>query len=409
MTVQDGTRTIYLDHNATTPLLPEVREAMLPWLGERFGNPSSGHGFGTEARRAVERAREQVAELLGASPDEIVFTGSGTEANNLALRGLAEGRSERGGRIILSALEHPSVAACGAWLVQRGPLVGKPAIPARCSGGQMCLVLQGAWELVVLPADGDGRVAPAALRAALDRKAFVLSVMHAQNEVGTLEPVRELADLAHENGLLVHTDAAQSAGKLPTRVGELGVDMLTIAGHKLYAPQGVGALYVRRGVELAPVLVGAGHERGLRPGTENVAGLVGLGTACDVARRTMLDEGTRQRLLRDLLFDLLRQDIPGIRRNGHPTERLPNTLNVSFPGVRGASVLEGAPEVAATTGSACHAGDEAPSAVLTAMGVPAEVARGAVRLSLGRGTTEPDVERAAEALLRSWRAAREAT
>jgi cysteine desulfurase len=394
--------TIYLDHNATTPLLPAVREAMLPWLGERFGNPSSRHGFGTAAKHAVERAREQVAELLGASPDEIVFTGGGTEANNLAIRGYAEARPDRGGRIVLSALEHPSVTACAAWLVERGPLVGKPAIPANCSGGQSCLVLQGTWKLDVLPADEDGRVSSAALRAAIERKTVLVSVMHAQNEVGTIQPIRELADIARGKGVVMHTDAAQSVGKIPTRVGDLGVDLLTVAGHKLHAPQGVGALYVRRGITLAPVLVGASHERGRRPGTENVAGLVGLGAACEIARKTMAAEAERQRGLRDLLFDLLREGIPGVRRNGHPTERLPNTLNVSFPKTRGSAVLAAAPEVAASVGSACHEGVDAPSVVLTAMGLSAEVALGAVRLSLGRGTTEADVERAAAVLIAGW-------
>lgn len=404
----EGLEAIYLDHNATTPVLPEVVEAMLPYLRERFGNPSSGHAFGVEARRAVERAREQVAELLGAEPDEIVLTGGGTEANNLALRGYVEARAERGGRIVTSAVEHPSVARCAEWLVGRGPLVGEPAIPTRCAGGRLCLVLGGAWELTAVPVDGSGRVDPAAVREAMDRRTVVASVMHAQNEVGTIQPIREIADAAHERGIVVHTDAAQSVGKVPTRVGELDVDLLTIAGHKLYAPKGVGALYVRRGLALAPVLLGAGHERGLRPGTENVAGIVGLGAACAIARRTMDAAAARQRVLRDRLWEMLAAGVPGLRLNGHPTDRLPNTLNVGFPGVRGAVVLAGAPEVAATTGSACHEGSEMPSAVLTAMGLPAAVALGAVRLSLGRSTTEADLTRAAGALVAAWRRAAQA-
>jgi len=398
---------VYLDCNASTPVLPEVREAMLPWLGERFGNASSAHPYGAEAKRAVEQAREQVAELLGATADEIVFTSGGTEANNLAIRGYAEGRADRGGRFVISAVEHPSVARCAAWLVQRGPLVAEPAIPANCSGGQACLVLQGTWEVAVLPVDHDGRVQLEALRQALDRRTVLVSVMHAQNEVGTIQPIREIAALAREQGVVVHTDAAQSVGKIPTRVPELGVDLLTIAGHKLYAPQGVGALYVRRGITLAPVLVGAGHERGLRPGTENVAGIVGLGTACALARKTMEEEATRQRALRDLLWDVLRQGVPNLRRNGHPTERLPNTLNVSFPDAKGSAVLANAPDVAASTGSACHEGAETPSAVLGAMGVPPLLALGAVRLTLGRQTREEDVERAAAALIEGWSRASE--
>jgi len=232
--------------------------------------------------------------------------------------------------------------------------------------------------------------------------------MHAQNEVGTIQPIRELADIAREKGVAMHTDAAQSVGKIPARVGDLGVDLLTVAGHKLYAPQGVGALYVRRGVTLAPVLVGASHERGRRPGTENVAGLVGFGVACEIARQTMAAEAERQRGLRELLFDLLREGVPGVRRNGHPTERLPNTLHVSFPGARGAQVLAASPDIAASVGSACHEGADAPSLVLTAMGLPAEVALGAVRLSLGRGTTQEEVERSAGALVAGWTKVRSA-
>lgn len=372
---------VYFDYNATTPVNPSVLEAMMPFFGETFGNPSSGHIYGLRARAAVERAREQVASLLSCRPDEIVFTSGGTEANNLAIRGVLEGASLRR-HIVTSTVEHPATA-------------------------RPCEVLERhGIEVTRLPVDGFGRVLLEAARPFVRGDTALVTIMLAQNEVGTLMPVAELAALAHERGSLIHTDAAQAVGKIPTRVDDLGVDLLSIAGHKLYAPKGVGALFVRRGTAIGPVLVGGGHERGLRPGTENVPFIVGLGAACRLAAEDLDDETNRQRLLRDDLWESLRASIPAIALNGHPTERLPNTLNVSFPGVRGSTVLAVATEIAASTGSACHEGGEMASPVLLAMGIDGTTAFGAVRLSIGRGTTRAHVDLAAGALLGAYKAAR---
>lgn len=371
------TAPIYLDHNATTPLLPGVVEAMLPYLREHFGNPSSGHVYGRRARAAVDAAREQVAALLGAAPDEVVFTSGGTEANNLAIRGVAAARPERR-HVVTSNVEHPATER-----------------PCRA------LERQG-WRVTRVAVDAEGQVPPADLEGALAADTALVTVMHANNETGVLQPIAALAEAARARGALVHTDAAQSVGKVPTEVAALGVDLLSVAGHKLYAPKGVGALYVRRGTPLEPLLLGAAHERGLRPGTENVASIVGLGAACEIARGSLAAESARVRGLRDRLWDVLRQGVPGLARNGHAEERLPNTLNVRFPGVRGSALLALAPAVAASTGSACHEGGETASAVITAMGVAPDAALGSVRLSLGRGTTAADVERAGAALVAAW-------
>jgi cysteine desulfurase len=364
---------IYLDHNATTPLLPRVVDAMLPYLREHFGNPSSGHGYGAAAKKAVERAREQVAALLGCDADEMVFTSGGTEANNLAIFGVTEARE---GGVVTTVIEHPATEAPCAWLEQQGR------------------------DVTRLRVDSDGRA-----RVEVIAKATALvTVMHSNNETGVLQPVAELARLAHEAGAAVHTDAAQSVGKVPVRVRELGVDLLSIAGHKLYAPKGVGALYVKRGTALRPFALGAGHERGLRPGTENVASIVGLGAACEFAARELEAEAARVQALRDALWQKVLQKVPGLALNGHAQLRLPNTLNVRFPDAAGAAVLAKAPEVAASTGSACHDGHESASAVILAMGVPPEQALGSVRLTLGRGTTQQEVARAADSLARAWAA-----
>jgi cysteine desulfurase len=378
-TRDDSESPIYLDHNATTPVHPAVLEAMLPYLREGFGNPSSGHVYGKRARAAVGRAREQVASLLACQPDEIVFTSGGTEANNLAIRGALERASARR-HIVTSTVEHPATA-------------------------QPCELLkrQGV-EITRLPVDGFGRVNVDDARPFVRSDTALVTIMLAQNEVGTIMPVAEIARLTRERGALIHTDAAQAVGKIPTRVDDLGIDLLSFAGHKLYAPKGVGALFVRRGTPLAPVLVGANHEHGLRPGTENVPFIVGLGAACDLAAVNPDDEADRQRALLEELWEALRAAIPAITLNGHPTQRVPNTLNVSLPGVRGSAVLAAAPEIAASTGSACHEGSEVASPVLLAMGVDVSRALGAVRLSLGRGTTREEVRRAARALARAFRA-----
>jgi cysteine desulfurase len=368
---------IYLDHNATTPILQEVVEAMLPFLGEHFGNPSSGHAYGQRTRKGIEQAREQVATLLGCQPDEIVFTSGGTEANNLAIRGVAEVTSRR--HVVTTTVEHPATAQPCAYLERLG------------------------FEVTRVPVDAHGQVREREARPFVRGDTALVTVMLAQNETGTIMPIPEVARLAHGHGAVMHTDAAQAVGKIATRVDDLGVDLLSVAGHKLYAPKGVGALYVRRGTKLAPLVLGAGHERGLRPGTENVPDIVGLGQACELARRDLEAESARQRDLRDQLWQQLRAGIPGIQLNGHPTERLPNTLNVSFPGTRGSAVLAAAPEIAASTGSACHEGGETASAVLLAMGIEPAVALGAVRLSIGRSTTRDQVAATVRALVRAHR------
>jgi cysteine desulfurase len=371
---------IYLDYNATTPVDPAVVEALLPYLREHFGNPSSGHAYGKTAKEAVVRARGQVAALIGADPDEIVFTGGGSEASNLALKGIVLaklhglfGRWAKGAHIITCAIEHPATLQPCEFLKRLG------------------------CRVTVLPVDRHGLVDPNAVRKALERSTTLISIMHSNNEVGTLEPIREIAALAHEHGVPVHADAAQSLGKVPVDVNDLGIDLLSIAGHKLYAPKGVGALYVRRGLKLEPLIHGAGHEHGLRAGTENVPYLVALGKACELARQSLAASQQRLQNLRDRLWDRLRSAFGDrVALNGHAERRLPNTLNVSFLGHIGAEVLEKVPGVAASTGSACHEGLVTSSPVLCAMGVPPEQGRGAVRLSVGRFTTEEEVDRVAE-------------
>jgi cysteine desulfurase len=371
-------RPLYFDYNATTPVLPEVLEAMLPLLREDFGNPSSTHPYGRRAKEALEAARAQVAALLGARPEEVVFTSGGTEASNLAIRGTAEARPERR-HLVTTRVEHPATAQPCRHLERQG------------------------YTVTWLGVDGEGRVRLEEAEAALREDTALLTVMHSNNETGTLLQVAELSALARRRGALVHTDAAQSPGKVALDVDALGVDLLTLAGHKLGAPKGVGALYVRRGTPLRPFVLGGGQERGVRPGTENVPYIVGLGVACELARARLGQGSGAMLALRERLWERLRAGVPGLRLHGHPTERLPNTLNVGFPGVRGSAVLAAAPEVAASTGSACHEGGETASGVLLAMGLAPEAALGAVRLTLGPSTTAEDVDAAAEALVRAWR------
>jgi cysteine desulfurase len=353
---------IYLDYNATTPIDPAVAAAMAPYLAPglagAFGNPSSAHAFGPPASAAARRAREQVAALIGCDADEVVFTSGGSEADNLALKGAFDLRG--GGHIVTGVTEHPAIANTCRYLARRGARV------------------------TYVGTDEHGIVDPAKVERALAPDTFVVSIMLANNETGTIEPLAEIAAIARSRGILVHADAAQAIGKIPVKVRALGVDLLTIAGHKLYAPKGVGALYVRRGVALEPLVHGGGQESGLRAGTENVPYVVGLGAACEIAGRSLADEAGRLRALRDRLHALLAAAVPELALNGHPSERLPNTLNVSFPGVDGAALLAATPEIAASTGSACHAGRTEPSDILLAMGISPERALGAVRLSLGR-------------------------
>jgi cysteine desulfurase len=374
---------IYLDYNATTPLDPAVIEAMLPYLRQHFGNPSSTHEYGRTAHDAVDKARAQVAELIGAQPDEIVFTGGGTEASNHALKGTVFAKPRDGrpwacdAHIITSAVEHPATLQTCDFLKRLG-----------------CMI-------TVLPVDHYGLVNPEDVRKAIDQKTVIVTIMHANNEVGTIEPIKEIAAIAHEHGALMHTDAAQSLGKIPVDVNELGVDLLSVAGHKLYAPKGVGALYIRQGVKLEPLIHGAGHESGRRAGTENVPYIVALGEACRIARESLPQASERLRALRDRLWNHLQAGLGDrIVLNGHPDQRLPNTLNVNFLNHSGADLLDHVPLIAASTGSACHEGHVTLSPVLEAMGVSPEVGRGAVRLSVGRFTTEDEIDRAAQALIR---------
>lgn len=366
---------IYLDHNATTPVLPEVVDAMLPFLREHYGNPSSGHVYGVRAAAAVERARAQVCALLDCALDELIFTSGGTEANNMAIRGVNAGARRQ---VVTSVIEHPATLRPCALLEKQGYTI----------------------EHIAVTADGIVRLESA--REHIGANTALVTVMHSNNETGVLQPIQELSRFAHDVGAVMHVDAAQSVGKVPVRVRELDVDLLSIAGHKLYAPKGVGALYVRRATSLTAFSVGAGHERGLRPGTENVASIVGLGLACEIVNRDLESVAARMRVYRDKLWDKLAASIPGLALNGDAEQRLPNTLNIRFPGVSGNAVLAGAPEVAASTGSACHNGHDSASAIIVAMGVPPEQARGSVRLTLGRGTTDADIERAADALVHAW-------
>jgi len=370
---------IYLDYNATTPPAPAVIDAMLPWLRSGFGNPSSAHAYGRSAHDAVARARHEVAQFIGAHDDEIIFTGGGSEATNHALKGSAfaqlQSTQRRGLQIAYSAIEHPATIATAQALRHFGFSPHSVAVD-RC-----------------------GIVDLGALATALNAPTLVVSVMQANNETGVIQPISAIAAAARATGALMHVDASQSAGKLPVDVMELGADLLTLAGHKLYAPKGIGALYVRRGVHLEPLIHGAGHESGRRAGTENVPYIVALGVACRIASSDLEAEAVRQRVLRDRLWHRI-LDRVGEQAvlNGWPAERLPNTLNVSFIGLSGAELLAAIPEIAASTGSACHDGSVHFSPVLTAMNVLAGVAAGAIRLSLGRQTTEDEVDRAAHLL-----------
>ncbi len=360
-------RRIYLDFNASTPLAPEVVEAMRPFLTEHFGNPSSHHWAGAPAKAAVERARGQVAALLGCDADEIVFTSGGSESNNHALKGVFFANRERGDHIITSAVEHPAILRPLRFLETLGA------------------------KVTVVPVDRNGRVDPDDVRKALTPRTIFVSIMHANNEVGTVQPISEIAAIARSAGVLMHTDAAQSTGKIPTRVNELGVDLLSVAGHKLYAPKGVGALFIRRGTRIEPFVHGAGHEQGRRAGTENVLLDVGLGAACELAARWIGMPTVRE--LRDRFEARLKQHLgERLTVNGAGAERLPNTANVNFVGQVGADVLLRLAGVAASTGSACHAGSVELSPVLAAMGVPANEGMGAVRFSLGRTTTWQELE-----------------
>ncbi len=364
---------IYLDYNASTPIAPEVVAIMEPLLREAYGNPSSGHWAGVPAKAILATARSQVAALLGCDADEVVFTSGGSEANNLALKGLFFRRQGRPSHIISTQIEHPAVLAPCRFLESLGARV------------------------TLVPVDSAGLVDPDDIRKAIGSDTFLISVMHANNEVGTIQPLAEIGKIARDHGVLFHTDAAQSVGKIATKVDELGADLLSVAGHKLYAPKGVGALYIRRGVEIEPLIHGAGHEGGRRAGTESVLLAAALGKACEIAAPAIGRPDVRR--LRDLFWNKLESAFgAAIVLNGHPELRLPNTLNISFVGRVGADILARIPQVAASTGSACHSGAVTLSPVLAAMGVAPEVGMGAIRFSLGRGTTEAEIESVVSAL-----------
>jgi len=366
-------RKIYLDFNASTPICPEAVEVMQPFLFEHYGNPSSLHWAGAPAKGAVEKARGQVAGLLGCDPIEVVFTSGGSESNNHAIKGVFFANRDRGDHIITTAVEHPATINPCRFLETLGA------------------------KVTVLPVDRFGMVDPNDVRKAITRRTVLITVMHANNEVGTIEPIPEISAIAREAGIPFHTDAAQTVGKIPADVEELGVDLLSVAGHKVYAPKGIGAVYIREGTKIEPFVHGAGHEAGRRAGTENVLLSVALGAACEAARKWI---GMLQaHALRDRLWDGLR-GIFGekVTLNGHPAARLPNTLNVNFVGRVGAEVLSILPGVAASTGSACHAGSVTLSPVLAAMGVPPGEGMGAVRFSLGRTTIWEELEEVLGAL-----------
>ncbi|MBM3941529.1 MAG: aminotransferase class V-fold PLP-dependent enzyme [SAR202 cluster bacterium] len=368
---------IYLDYNATTPIDPQVAQAMLPYIHSYFGNPSSGHSFGAAAKQAVEQARGQVAALLGAVPQEVVFTSGGTEANNYAIKGVAGAYRSRGNHIITSAVEHPAVIEVCKHLETQG-----------------CAV-------TYLPVDQYGMVDPAAVERAITPRTILVTVMHANNEVGTIQPIRQIADIAHRHGVIVHSDCAQSIGKIPVNVDDLGVGLLSVAGHKLYAPKGVGALYVRSGIKLEKQMHGASHEMGWRAGTENVIEVVGLGQACELISRHLEEYQSGMGRMRDRLEQGLRRRFPDLRVNGHPTLRLPNTSSISLRGEKANEVLARLRGVAASAGAACHSDQVSISDVLKAMNVPLDYAMGTLRFSVGRYTTDAEIDLAVEEIARA--------
>jgi cysteine desulfurase len=368
-------RMIYLDYNATTPLAQEVAESMRPFLQEEFGNPGSAHPLGVRAKEALQCARGQVADMLGAEHDEIVFTSGGTESNNMVVKSVAWTLRDKGRHIITSQIEHPAITNPAMFLMQNG------------------------YDVTFVPVDYHGVVDPRDIEDAVRTDTILISVMYANNETGTVEPIKEISAIARQHGILSHTDAAQAIGKIPTNVDDLGVDLLTVAGHKCYAPKGVGALYIRTGAKLEPFMHGGGQERGIRSGTENVMYAVALGAACELVSDCLAHDMPGLLHLRNRLQDQITDAIPDAVVNGHPESRLPNTLNVSFPQIIGEEILRATPELCASTGAACHARSVVLSHVLAAMGVPKEVGMGTIRLSLGRPTTEDEVDHAADRLI----------
>jgi cysteine desulfurase len=376
--MNNSSKPIYLDYNATTPIDPTVKEVMLPYLEEEFGNPSSSYAYGQRAKEAMECAREQVAALIGATPEEIIFTSGGSESDNHAIIGAALANGQKGRHIITSRIEHPAVLNTCRYLEDR---LG--------------------FKVTYLPVDGYGLVDPDNVRNAIKRDTILVTIMHANNEMGTIEPIAEIGKIAEELGILFHTDAAQSCGKIEVDVNRLHVDLLTLAGHKLYAPKGIGALFIRDGIRLDSLIHGAGQERGGRAGTENIPYIVGLGTACQIAKNGLLNYQKEITLLRDRLHAKIKSGLgkDTLRLNGHPEQRLPNTLNISIWGVPGEELLRQIPEIAASTGAACHAGSTEPSNVLLEIGLSRELALGALRLTLGRWSTCQEIDTAGDLIV----------
>jgi len=369
---------IYLDYAATTPTDPEAAKAMLPYLTETFGNPSSEHSFGLEAREAIEEARSKVAAFIGAHNDEIVFTGGGTEADNLALKGIALNNKSRGNHIITTSIEHPAVIETSKYLEKLG------------------------FKVTYLPVDSQGLVDPDDLKKAITTKTILVSIMHANNEVGTIEPIADIGRITKEAGIYFHTDAVQTVGHIPVDVNMLGVDLLSISAHKLYGPKGIGALYVRKGTEITPLLHGGGQEKKRRSGTENTASIVGFARAIEITAQEMPAEVTRQTSLRNRLTAAIQEQIDSVKLNGHPLIRLPNNINISIDYIEGESVmlnldLEG---ISVSTGSACSSADHGPSHVMLAMGLPREQAYSSLRITLGKWTTSEETDYALDVLKR---------
>jgi cysteine desulfurase len=367
---------IYLDYAATTPLDPRVLKAMEPYFSKKFGNTMSLHSFGQEAKTALEESREIVADLMGAKPSEVIFTSSATESNNLALKGVAFANRKKGNHIIISSIEHSCIMESAKWLEKQG------------------------FEITRLKVDKYGLVDPEDVKKAIKKETILVSIMHANNEIGTIEPIEEIGKICKERGVYFHTDAAQSFGKIPINVNKMNIDLMTVSSHKMYGPKGVGALFVREGVKIEPILHGGGHEMGLRSSTVNVAGIVGFAKACEIAKKEMEKEAKKLTKLRDKLIKGVLEKIPGSHLNGHPTKRLPNNANFWFEGVEGESIviqldLLG---IAASTGSACSTEKLEPSHVLLAIGLRPEQAHGSLRLSLGRWTTEKDIDYVLEVL-----------
>jgi cysteine desulfurase NifS len=366
---------IYLDYNATTPISKEVADAMRPYLDVYFGNPSSSHFYGMQTKQAVEKARKQIARMLNCQASEIVFTSGGTESNNYAIKGIALANKEKGNHIITSSIEHPAVIEVCKYLEQQG------------------------FEITYIPVDNQGLVDTTEVEKAIKPTTILISIMHANNEVGSIQAIAEIGAVAKKHGVIMHTDAAQSLGKIKADVQAMNVDLLSVAGHKLYAPKGIGALYIRKGIVLEKLIHGADHERNLRAGTENVLEIVGLGKACEVAHNNLEENAKHYQIMRDYFHNILQESLPQIRLNGPKDKRLPNTLNISFPKIEANTLIAKMPGIAASAGAACHSSGISVSQVIKAMGIPVDYAMGTIRFSTGRYNTKDQLKIAANMVI----------